>query len=144
MTKIDCIEWREFPKYLSEQQQCQNMKDIPTFLSLLIAFARTQLHALTSAEGTLTHKRNATAVFAHTDRHKRQRLEQLGAQVTAAVSGASTNDDSKKCSYCGRQHHLEQCSGVQNLIAQHKTKQLAHAGPFTGKPHFRGGSTSNR
>jgi len=56
MMKIDGIEWREFSNHLHKQPEWSNMKDIPTFLSLLIAWAHTQLTALTDAEGTLAHK----------------------------------------------------------------------------------------
>ena len=145
MAGTDKIVWREFKEYLNASPQWFATQDIPTFLSLLIAFARAQLAALTEAEElntTQSHKRPATAAFTqHTD--KRQGLEKWGAQVAAAVSGGpdTTNDSSPSCSFCGRHHSLDQCRGVQNPIAQHKQKQLNRAGPSTGKSYSRGGST---
>ena len=57
MMKVDVIEWREFSDHLDKQPAWSNMKDIPTFLSLLIAWAHTQLTALTAAEGGATGRR---------------------------------------------------------------------------------------
>ena len=88
MMKVDGIEWRELSEHLNKQPEWRNMKDIPTFLSLLITFAHTQLDALAEAEGTLAHKRTATAAFTHTGKHKhkRQRFQKWGAEVAAVIS----------------------------------------------------------
>jgi hypothetical protein len=50
MAGTDKIVWREFKDYLNNALQLHTTQDIPTFLSLLITFARAQLAALAEAE----------------------------------------------------------------------------------------------
>jgi hypothetical protein len=114
-------------------------------MSLLINFARAHLSALAEAGEINQKKYNkcpTTAFFTeHAD--KRQRFANWGAQVAASVNGgpATSNGSTPSCSLCGRHHSLDQCRGVQNLIAQHKQKQLDRAGTTMIKPYCRGGST---
>ena len=83
---------------------------LPSYLSVLIVFARTQLAALAKAEGLKakeSNTRSATAAFTrHND--KRQRLENWGSQVAASVDcgPATTNGSCPSCSFCGRHHSL--------------------------------------
>ena len=135
MANLDRIDWGEFKDYLDKSPQWLAKNDIPVYLSSLIAFASSQLDALAQAEGmagvTSSSKRTATAAFADsTDKTKRQRFAEWGAQVAASVDGGSTNThgSSSACSFCGRHHSLAQCRGVQNFIAQHKSRQLAARG----------------
>ena len=147
MANLDRIDWGEFKDYLYKSPQWLAKNDIPVYLSSLIAFASSQLDALAQAEGmagvTSSSKRTATAAFADsTDKTKRQRFAEWGAQVAASVDGGSTNThgSSSACSFCGRHHSLAQCRGVQSLIAQHKSRQLAARGG-TSKPPFHRGSS---
>jgi hypothetical protein len=137
----------EFKAYLNKNEQWLAKKDIPVYMSSLIAFSRSQLDALADAEGMTgtasSSKRTATAAFADpNDNSKRQCFEQWGAQVAASINGDSANPQgsSSACSFCGRHHSLAQCRGVQNLIAQHKSRQLAARGG-TSKPPFHRGSS---
>ena len=133
MAKTDKIVWRELKDGLNISSEWAATPDIPTFMSLLINFARAQLSALAEEDEINQkkyNKRPATAAFTeHAD--KRQRFGNLGAQGAASVNGgpATTNCSSPSCSFCGRHHSLDQCRGVQNLIAQHQQKQLDRAGP---------------
>jgi hypothetical protein len=147
MANLDRIDWGEFKAYLNKNEQWLAKKDIPVYMSSLIAFSRSQLDALADAEGMTgtasSSKRTATAAFADpNDNSKRQRFEQWGAQVAASINGDSANpqDSSPACSFCGRHHSLAQYCGVQNLIAQHKSRQLAARGGIS-KPPFHLGSS---
>ena len=51
MAKLDRIDWGEFKAYLNKNEQWLAKKDIPVYLSSLIAFASSQLEALAQAEG---------------------------------------------------------------------------------------------
>jgi hypothetical protein len=145
MANLDRID--KSPQWLDKSPQWLAKNDIPVYLSSLIAFASSQLDALAQAEGmagvTSSSKRTATAAFADsTDKTKRQRFAEWGAQVAASVDGGSTNThgSSSACSFCGRHHSLAQCRGVQNLIAQHKSRQLAARGGISKPPFHRGSS----
>jgi hypothetical protein len=142
MMTVDGIEWQGFFNHLDKQPEWGNMKDIPTFLSLLIAWAHSQLTALTDAEGTLAQKRTTTAAFTHTNsqRTKRQRFRQWGAEVATAISGASTNED--PCSFCGHKHSLDQCRGLKKVIEREKERRLNLDSSSTSKPHPRAGMKS--
>jgi len=140
MAKIDNIDWGEFKAYLNKNEQWLAKQDIPVYLSSLIAFSSAQLEALADAEGmpgsASSSKRTATAAFADphaSNSNRRQRLAQWGAQVAASVNGDSANPQGPQgppapCPYCGRHHSLDQCRGVQNLIAQHRSRQLVGRG----------------
>jgi hypothetical protein len=141
------VHWGEFKAYLNKNEQWLAKKDIPVYMSSLIAFSRSQLDALADAEGMTgtasSSKRTATAAFPDpNDNSKRQRFEQWGAQVAASINGDSANPQgsSSACSFCGRHHSLAQCRGVQNLIAQHKSRQLAARGGISKPPFHRGSS----
>jgi hypothetical protein len=133
MAKTDKIVGCELKDGLNISSEWAATPYIPTFMSLLINFARAQLSALAEEDEINQkkyNKRPATAAFTeHAD--KRQRFANWGAQVAASVNGgpATTNGSSPSCSFCGRHHSLDQCRGVQNLIAQHQQKQLDRAGP---------------
>ena len=150
MAKIDNIDWGEFKAYLNKNEQWLAKQDIPVYLSSLIAFSSAQLEALADAEGMTgsasSSKRTATAAFADpnaSNSNRRQRLAQWGAQVAASVNGDSANPQGPQgppapCPYCGRHHSLDQCRGVQNLIAQHRSRQLVGRGGIS-KPSFHRG-----
>ena len=147
MANLDRIDWGEFKAYLNKNEQWLAKKDIPVYMSSLIAFSRSQLEALADAEGMTgtasSSKRAATVAFADpNDNSKRQRFEQWGAQVATSINGDSANPQgsSSACSFCGRHHSLAQCRGVQNLIAQHKSRQLAARGGISKPPFHRGSS----
>ncbi len=147
MANLDRIDWGEFKAYLNKNEQWLAKKDIPVYLSSLIAFSSSQLEALGEAEGMTgtasSSKRAATAVFADpNDNKKRQRLEEWGAQVAASINGDSANPhgSSSACLFCGRHHSLAQCRGVLNLIARYKANQLANRGGIS-KPSFQRGSS---
>jgi hypothetical protein len=46
MAKIDKIDWGDFKAYLNKNEQWRAKKDIPVYMSSLIAFASGQLEAL--------------------------------------------------------------------------------------------------
>ena len=150
MAKIDKIDWGEFKAYLNKNEQWLAKKDIPVYMSSLIAFSSGQLEALAYAEGmTATappSKRTATAAFADpnaNNNNRRQRLEQWGAQVAASVNGDSATPQGPQgppapCPYCGRHHSLDQCRGVKNLIRKHQDRQLVGRGGIS-KPSFHRG-----
>jgi hypothetical protein len=147
MANLDRIDCGEFKAYLNKNEQWLAKKDIPVYMSSLLAFSSSQLEALADAEGMTgtasSSKRGATAAFADpNDNSKRQRFEQWGAQVAASINGDSANPQgsSSACSFCGRHHSLAQCRGVQNLIAQHKSRQLAARGGTSKPPFHRGNS----
>jgi hypothetical protein len=147
MANLGRIDWGEFKAYLNKNEQWLAKKDIPVYMSSLIAFSRSQLDALADAEGMTgtasSSKRTATAAFADpNDDSKRQRFEQWGAKVAASINGDSANPQGSNsaCSFCGRHHSLAQCRGVQNLIAQHKSRQLAARGGISTPPFHRGSS----
>ena len=147
MAKIDNIDWGEFKAYLNKNEQWLAKNDIPVYLTSLIAFASSQLEALAEAEALAgaasSSKRAATAAFADShDKNKRQRPAEWGAQVAASLDGdsANTHGSSPACSFCGRHHSLAQCRGVQNLIAQHKSRQLAARGGISKPLSHRGNS----
>ncbi len=147
MANVDRIDWGEFKSYLNKNEQWLAKKDIPVYMSSLIAFSSGQLEALADAEGmtgtTSSSKRAATAAFADpNDNNKCQCFQDWGAQVDASIDcgSATTHGSSSACSFCGRHHSLDQCRGVQNLIAQHKARQLAARGR-TSKPPFHRGSS---
>ena len=80
---------------------------------------------------TTSSKRTVPAAFADsTDETKRQFFAEWGVQVDVFVHSGSTNTNgsSTACSFCGRHRTLDQCLGVQNLIAQHKSRQLTPGG----------------
>jgi hypothetical protein len=90
------VHWGEFKAYLNKNEQWPAKKDIPVYMSSLIAFSRSQLDALADVEGMTgtasSSKRTATAAFADpNDNSKRQRFEQWGAQVAASINGDSAN-----------------------------------------------------
>jgi len=92
MANLDRIDWGEFKVYLKKNEQWLAKKDIPVYMSSLIAFSSSQLEALADAEGMTgtasSSKRAATAAFADpNDNSKRQRFEQWGAQVAASING---------------------------------------------------------
>ncbi len=92
---------------------------------------------------TSSSKLAATAAFADpNDNNKRQRFAEWGAQVAASIDGDSANihGSSSACPSCGRHHSLAQCRGVQNLIDQHKSRQLAASGGISNPPSHRGSS----
>jgi hypothetical protein len=147
MANLDRIDWSEFKAYLNKNEQWLAKNDIPVYLSSLIAFASSQLEALAQAEGMTgtasSSKHAATAAFADpNDNNKRQRFAEWGAQVAASIDGDSANihGSSSACPFCGRRHSLAQCRGVQNLIAQHKSRQLAARGGISKPPFHRGSS----
>jgi hypothetical protein len=147
MANLDRIDWGEFKAYLNKNEQWLAKNDIPVCLSSLIAFASSQLEALAQAEGMTgtasSSKRAAIAAFAHpNDNNKRQRFAEWGAQVAASIDGDSANihGSSSACPFCGRHHSLAQCRGVQNLIAQHKPRQLAAHGGISKSPFPRSSS----
>ena len=121
-----------FKDYLDKSPQWLTKNGIPAYLSSLIAFEHSQLDALVQAEGMASSsKHTATAAYADpTDKTKRQRFAQWGAQVVAPVDGGptNTNGSSPACSFCGRHHTLAQCRGVQNLIAQHVSSTYSRWG----------------
>jgi len=132
MANVDRIDWGNFKAYLNKNEQWLAKKDIPVYMSSLIAFSSCQLEALADAEemtGTASSsKRDTTAAFADSnDNSKRQRLEQWGAQVAASINGDSANPQGLKapCLFCGLHHSLDQCRGVRNLIKEHQDRQLA-------------------
>jgi len=143
MAHLDRIDWSEFKAYLNKNEQWLAKNDIPVYLSSLVAFASSQLEALAQAEGMTgtasSSKRAATAAFADpNDNNKRQRFAEWGAQVAASIDGDSANihGSSSACPFCGR--HTK--PGVQNLIAQHKSRQLAARGGISKPPFHRGSS----
>ena len=147
MAALDRINWGEFKDYLNKNEQWLAKNDIPVYLTSLIAFASSQLEALAEAEALAgaasSSKRAATAAFADShDKNKRQRPAEWGAQVAASLDGdsANTQGSSPACSFCGRHHSLAQCRGVQNLIAQHKSRQLAARGGISKPLSHRGNS----
>jgi hypothetical protein len=147
MANLDRIDWGEFKAYLNKNEQWLAKKDIPVYMSFLIAFSSSQLEALADAEGMTgtasSSKRTATAAFAYpNDNSKRQRFEQWGAQVAASINGDSANPQgsTSPCPFCGRHHSLAQCRGVLNLIARHQENQLANRGGFS-KPSLHRGSS---
>jgi hypothetical protein len=50
MANLDRIDFREFKAYLNKNEQWLAKKDIPVYLSSLIAFSSSQLEALAQAE----------------------------------------------------------------------------------------------
>ena len=51
MANLDRIDWGEFKVYLNKNEQWLAKKDIPVYMSSLIAFSSSQLRALADAEG---------------------------------------------------------------------------------------------
>jgi hypothetical protein len=152
MANVDKIDWGDFKAYLNKNEQWLAKKDIPVYMSSLIAFTSGQLEALANAEGMTgtasSSNRAATAAFADSNdnnNNRRQRLEQWGTQVAASINGDSANPQgpqgpSAPCTYCGRHHLLDQCRGVSNLIDDHKRRQLARRGGIS-KPSLHRGSS---
>jgi hypothetical protein len=98
MANVDKIDWGDFKAYLNKNEQWLAKKDIPVYMSSLIAFSSGQLEALADAEGMTgtasSSKRAATADFADSNdnnNNRRQRLEQWGIQVDASINGDSAN-----------------------------------------------------
>jgi hypothetical protein len=135
MANLDRIDWGEFKAYLNKNEQWLAKKDIPVYMSSLIAFSSSQLEALADAEGMTgtasSSKCAATAAFADpNDNSKRQRFEQWGAQVAASINGDSVNPQgsTSACLFCGRHHSLAQCRGVLKGIKEKQAYQLAKRG----------------
>ena len=65
MANLDRIDWGEFKAYLNKNEQWLVKKDIPVYMSSLIAFSRSQLEALADAEGmtACSSRRNLKASF---------------------------------------------------------------------------------
>jgi hypothetical protein len=65
MANLDRIDWGEFKAYLNKNEQWLVKKDIPVYMSSLIAFSRSQLEALADAEGmtACSSRRNLKATF---------------------------------------------------------------------------------
>jgi hypothetical protein len=106
------VHWGEFKAYLNKNEQWLAKKDIPVYMSSLIAFSRSQLDALPDAEGMTgtasSSKRTATAAFADpNDNSKRQRFEQWGAQVAASINGDSANRSAQITSACSSRRNLK-------------------------------------
>jgi hypothetical protein len=106
------VHWGEFKAYLNKNEQWPAKKDIPVYMSSLIAFSRSQLEALADAEGMTgtasSSKRTATAAFADpNDNSKRQRFEQWGAQVAASINGDSANRSAQITSACSLRRNLK-------------------------------------
>jgi len=138
MANLDRIDWGEFKAYLNKNEQWLAQKDIPVYMSSLIAFSSSQLEGTASSS-----KRAATAAFADpNDNSKRQLFEQWGAQVAASINCDSANPQgsTSACLFCGRHHSLAQCRGVLNLIKEHKGYQLAKRGGIS-KPSLHSGSS---
>ena len=138
MANLDRIDWGEFKAYLNKNEQWLAQKDIPVYMSSLIAFSSSQLEGTASSS-----KRAATAAFADpNDNSKRQLFEQWGAQVAVSINCDSANPQgsTSACLFCGRHHSLAQCRGVLNLIKEHKGYQLAKRGGIS-KPSLHRGSS---
>jgi hypothetical protein len=106
------VHWGEFKAYLNKNEQWLAKKDIPVYMSSLIAFSRSQLDALADVEGMTgtasSSKRTATAAFADpNDNSKRQRFEQWGAQVAASINGDSANRSAQITSACSSRRNLK-------------------------------------
>ena len=54
MAKIDKIDWGDFKAYLNKNEQWLAKKDIPVYMSSLIAFSSGQLEALCLLESMLS------------------------------------------------------------------------------------------
>jgi len=152
MANVDKIDWVDFKAYLNKNEQWLAKKDIPVYMSSLIAFSSGQLEALADAEGMTgtasSSKRTAIAAFADSNDNndnRRQRLQQWGTQVAASINGDSANPQGPQgppvpCTYCGRHHSLDQYRGVRNLIDDHKRRQLAGRGGISKPSLHRGRS----
>jgi hypothetical protein len=138
MANLDRIDWGEFKAYLNKNEQWLAKKDIPVYLSSLIAFSSSQLEALAEAEGMTgtasSSKRAATAAFADPNNNKRQRFAEWGAQVAASINRLGKPPCLKLCMpilrapslarpvpWCTKPHRSEQitsaCSSRWNLKA---------------------------